>query len=280
MARALTAAEIPQVFSAANDRIADYAIGFAKLTVAPEAEDALLAGSGTLVTSNGRHAILTADHVLDSLPNKGELGLILPTRFTPRLHRAVIDMAVVQKVTVGRASYDRNGPDLGLISLPQADVVKLEAIKTFYNLDKRRDRMLLNPPNLDMGGWFLCGMGAEWTSDLPPEGGFRRVKVFRGISGAGVVTFERNIGGFDYLEFEAKYNATYEGPESFRGFSGGGLWQVILEEHDGVVSISDVLLSGVAFFESEMIGSIRKIFCHGRRSVYEHAVTFLAKVPS
>ena len=31
----MTTAEIPQVFSAANDRITDYAIGFAKLTVLP-----------------------------------------------------------------------------------------------------------------------------------------------------------------------------------------------------------------------------------------------------
>jgi len=281
VARTLTAAEIPHVLSAANDWISDYAVGFAKLSGNGTAEDADLGGSGTLVTAGGHHAILTADHVLDNLPSRGELGLILPTRFVPRLHRAVIKAELARRVTIGDASYDSNGPDLGLLVLPQADVLKLEATKTFYNLDKRRDRMLSAPPTLDMGGWIVCGMVAEWTSDLPPEAGFSRVKIFRGISGFGVVRTERYDGErFDYLEFETKYNAAYQGPDSFKGLSGGGLWQIVLEEHDGAVTISDVLLSGVIYFQSDLLGEIRTLFCHGRRSIYEHAVKSLAGTAS
>lgn len=142
MGRTLTAADFPDVFAAVNDRISDYAIGFVKILPGAGPEDATLAGSGTLVTAGSRHAILTADHVLNELPSKGEIGLILPTRFAPRLHRATLEMDVGRKATIGRASYDRKGPDLGLILLSQSDISKLPSSKTFYNLDKRREQML------------------------------------------------------------------------------------------------------------------------------------------
>jgi hypothetical protein len=275
MGRTLSASELPVVFAAVNDRISDYVIGFVKILLNTDPEDATIAGSGTLVTASGRHAILTADHVLDALPSKGNVGLVLPTRFGPQLHRATLDMGVVLKLTVGRASYDRNGPDLGLILLSPSDISKLSSSKTFYNLDKRREQMLSAPRAIDMGGWFLSGMVDEQTSDLSPEGGFARVKAFRGFTGAGVVAAERQRAKFDYLEFEAKYNAAYQGPNSFGGVSGGGLWQVVFEERDGCVNIVDALLAGVAFFQSEIVGDIRTIFCHGRRSIYEHVVQSL-----
>lgn len=126
-----------------------------------------------------------------------------------------------------------------------------------------------------MGGWFLRGMVGEWTSDLTPEGGFARVKAFNGVTGASQVVAERQHAGFDYIEFEAKYNLAYQGPDSFGGFSGGGLWQVVFEERDGSINIVDVLLSGVSFFQSEKIGDTRTIFCHGRRSIYEYVVDVL-----
>jgi hypothetical protein len=275
MERTLTAADLPLVFGAVNDCISDYAIGFAKFLSKADPEDATIAGSGTLVTAGGRYAILTADHVLDALPNSGDIGLILPSRFGPQLHRATLDMGVGRKLTVGRASYDQDGPDLGLILLAPADISKLPSSKTFYNLDKRREQMLASPRSIDMGGWFLCGMVGEQTSDLTPERGFARVKGFRGFTGAGVVVAERRRADFDYLEFQAKYNAAYEGPDSFGGFSGGGLWQVVFEERDGCINIVDALLAGVTFFQSEIIGDIRTIFCHGRGSVYDCVVRSL-----
>ncbi|MDP2604567.1 MAG: hypothetical protein Q8S00_18575 [Deltaproteobacteria bacterium] len=280
MGRILTAAELPLVFAAVNDRISDYAIGFVKILPTAQPEDATVAGSGTLVTAGGRHTILTAAHVLDALPSNGEIGLILPTRFGPQVHRATLEMNVGRKVTLGPASYDRNGPDLGLILLAQSDISKLPSSKTFYNLDKRREQMLSAPRAIDMGGWFLCGMVGEWTSDLSPECGFARVKAFRGVTGAGVVVAERQCAEFDYLEFEAKYNAAYEGPDSFGGVSGGGLWQVVFEERDGAVNMVDALLSGVVFFQSEIVGDTRTIFCHGRRSIYERVADSLRSAAS
>ena len=112
---------------------------------------------------------------------------------------------------------------------------------------------------------------AEWTSDLPVERGFTRVKAFRGLCGAGVVTSQHTRGDYDYLHFEAKYGGLYEGPQSYEGFSGGGLWQIQFTDQDGQLQISDSLLSGVAFYQSEIVAELRTIYCHGRKSIYENA---------
>lgn len=275
MERVVTADEVPEVLAATHEHIANFAVGFVKIE--GQEDDAVPAGSGTLVTADGRHAILTADHVLDALPNSGEFGLVLPIAGTePRLHRFRLDAANVQKVRVAKASYDRNGPDLGLLVLGSPEVSGLVATKAFYNLNNRRNRMLSTPPAIEMGGWFLVGMAAERTSDLAPERGFTRVKAFRGLCGAGVVASERKTDTHDYLHFEAKYSGLYEGPQSYKGFSGGGLWQIRMKEDDGKLKLGEVLLSGVAFYESEIVGDIRTIYCHGRRSIYEFAVDALA----
>ena len=275
MERVVTAAEVPELLAATHEHTSNFVVAFVKIK--GQEDDAVLAGSGTLVTAAGRYGILTADHVLEVLPSNGEFGLVLPNSGTlPRLHRYRLEASNTQKLRVAKASHDRNGPDLGLLILGNPDVSKLSVSKVFYNLGTRRDKMLSDPPPIELGGWFLVGMAAEWTSELPLERGFTRVKEFRGLCGAGVVATERKTNTYDYLHYEAKYNAAYEGPQSFQGFSGGGLWQIRMKEQDGKPIITETLLSGVAFYESEMVGDIRTIYCHGRRSIYEFAYQALA----
>ena len=152
--RVVTLDEVPEILAATNGRIEHFAVGFVKIV--GQEDDAVPAGSGTLVTAAGRHAILTAAHVLDALPNSGEFGLILPRSGTePKLHRYRLDAGKVHKIRIAKASYDRTGPDLGLLILGGPDVTKLESTKTFYNLSKRREHMLSTPPSIDRGGWFL-----------------------------------------------------------------------------------------------------------------------------
>ena len=69
MPREITIDEAPKIFAATNEQVGYYSVGFVKIQ--GQEEDALPAGSGTLITSGGRHAILTADHVLQALPASG-----------------------------------------------------------------------------------------------------------------------------------------------------------------------------------------------------------------
>jgi len=79
---------------------------------------------------------------------------------------------------------------------------------------------------------------------------------------------------FDYLFLEALYNELYEGPDDYGGFSGGSLWQLIVKPNGSSFRIAEILLSGVAFYQSEKkddgSGQItRHVKCHGRRSLYK-----------
>ncbi|MFZ1981579.1 MAG: hypothetical protein WAU61_09750, partial [Smithella sp.] len=144
----------------ATKDLADHAVGFAKINEKNNVEDALLGGSGSLVSVEGRHAILTADHVLDNLPDTGTVGLILPTRFQAQMHRVTLDMDLCIKIRIARGKVKSEGPDLGALLLPEPIVSIVESLKGFYNLSKRQ-KLFCSAPTIDLGVWVLCGMVHE-----------------------------------------------------------------------------------------------------------------------
>lgn len=252
-------------------------IGFVKIL--HDESDAFAAGSGTLVTYADRFGILTADHVLEKLPICGEIGLILPVGPASKLQRVTIAIEHTQRVTVGPASHNSNGPDIGVLLLSRNDARRLESEKPFYNLQTRQRMMLSSPPPISDGGWFISGFPAEWSGEEQSERNFTKVKIFGGICGAGVVTREESIGDFDYLHFEVNINNNYEGPhESFQGVSGGALWQIELKKTADTLRVARSFLSGVVFYESPISDGKRIIYCHGRRSIYKNVCEMMMHV--
>ena len=98
-----------------TERLSDYPIAFIKFE--ENGQKAYLAGSGTLVSVGDTKAILTADHVLRVLPDTGNVGLGLPTRFGPRLHSTQVPMCISEKMHVGKGDEEAKGPDIGLLIL-------------------------------------------------------------------------------------------------------------------------------------------------------------------
>ena len=80
------------------------------------------------------------------------------------------------------------------------------------------------------------------------------------------------IGGHDYFAFPVEYEqGSSMLPKSFKGMSGGGLWQVPLtRDPRGQITHEAPLLSGVVFYEEQTQASFN-IKCHGRQSVYQVA---------
>lgn len=186
-----------------------------------------------------------------------------------------LDMQYAQKVRIVRGSTESEGPDIGVLLLPTPTVSTIKANKSFYNLRKAVEAEQ-GYIGIEYGFWLICGMAHEWTSDTEPEGGYERVKIFRGIYGAGKVGNERTIGGFDYLDFHTQYDHDYEGPQSYGGFSGGGLWQIVVgKDSDGAQLIKKKILPGVIFYQSDLKDDKRTIVCHGRDSVYRAVVNVL-----
>ncbi|MEZ5445174.1 MAG: hypothetical protein R3F45_05280 [Gammaproteobacteria bacterium] len=260
--------EFPEVCEQVENKLAQFTIGFVKFNDLES--DAKLAGSGTLVSCGSSFAILTADHVIENLSLVDPIGVVVPVGGSSlgRRHRVTLDMRTVRRLTIGQASHSHSGPDLGLLMLSPPDAAKLQNWQSFYNLAKRRDSMLFSPPSIEDGGWFLAGFVDELTTEHGAESGFTKVMGFRGLCGAGVVFEGAGEPPFDYLNFEVKYDETVQGPISFEGSSGGGLWQVRFRKVDNRIEIADALLSGVAFYQSDRRNDQRIIYCHGRHSIY------------
>jgi hypothetical protein len=266
--------QIPrEVVEEAGRAISDFALGFVALQEDEADVRAGLGGSGTLVLVDGSYGILTAHHVLQHLAEAPEIGLILPTRFEPNLHRVVLRREAVRRLMVARGDRDSEGPDLGVLLLSQVDAATLRTWKTFYNLALHRQPVLGNPAAIDEGLWLMCGFAGELTEQHGPDRGYARVMVFRGQCGAGWVEKAYSVGDFDYFDFEARYGGVDEPPRTFAGFSGAGLWQAKLTRTpEGALRAQQPILSGVAFYESCLAEGRRTIKCHGRRSVYSHVL--------
>jgi len=115
-------------------------------------------GSGTLVVAAGTHFVLTAAHVWEALKSRDKIGITLRDSYA-----VIIDKEGMSDVTPGREKPGEVewGPDLSLLRLPADHLGSISAVKTFYNLSKKRRRTLgLN--QIEM--WLLLGAPREYAS--------------------------------------------------------------------------------------------------------------------
>lgn len=65
-------------------------------------------------------------------------------------------------------------------------------------------------------------------------------------------------------------------PKNFGGISGGGLWQILLKDSSvDKFEPTCYILSGLAFYQSELKANKRLIRCHGRQSIYKNVYEFI-----
>lgn len=252
--------------------IADSTIGFVTISLVDGIEDAHPAGSGVLVSVGSVNGILTAAHVLENLPEEGEVGLVCFARRPSVALRQTIDVGFAEKLIIGSRPWRAEGPDLGFLKLSSSDVGALKARNVFQNLGMKQEPVLASiQPDLP---YFdgISGMIAEWVSDLPVEQGFSRVKNFGAMFGIGRIVNEHESECFDLCDFEVTYGPESESPNSFGGMSGGALWRIFFTDANERRSVVEKRLIGVAFFESDIVDQRRTITCHGPRSIYGHLI--------
>lgn len=261
--------DITPLVGLAGAAVAPFSIGFAKLNVSGGEEDVAPAGSGTLVSVGPVHGILTAAHVLEELPDHGKVGLI---RFTsnPVVQKQTIEMSLTEKIAIRGTSNEADGPDIGFLRLPSDQVATLNATNIFFNLSKREQSVLGDKHPSEEYFEGVSGIIAEWTEDVRAgEGGFDRLRGFRGLFGVGCVTTTRECNGYDLVDFETKRDENSKAPWNYQGWSGGALWRVYLaKDSNGQPLLPDKRIWGVAFHQSELIDGARTITCHGPKSVY------------
>ena len=248
--------------------LVDYSIGFVRVDKTPQGEDPVLLGSGTLVTIGEISAVLTAEHVVTALPREGRLGLVL----SHEVDMHTVDTQGLAYKKIARGSIDAEGPDLGAIFLAPPIAGAIAGKKTFYNLAKRRNQMLQTPPDLCDGLWVVNGFVDEWTKKETAIDRYKPIKGFCNLSGIGATEPPVLVGDHDYFAFPVSYGQGSVMPKSFKGMSGGGLWQVpIIRDEQGNLRHKTPLLSGVVFYQEPTTENRCAVKCHGRLSVYRVA---------
>jgi len=187
----MDAGEFTALFDKEAKQLANSAIGF----VVPNEgknEDGRLGGSGTLVSIDGVEGILTAEHVVRDLRKRQSAGIILCGYREGEVHQFGFDTRLCQDFSYcAQAGRPADGPDLSFLVLPPNKTASLKARKTFYNLSKRRDAMLDNPPSRELGVWAIYGLADEWTKLGQPQKVFQQIKAFHGRL---LVRWSRKIG--------------------------------------------------------------------------------------
>jgi hypothetical protein len=258
--------EINPLIEIAGGLIAPFSIGFVKLDVIRGEQHAIPAGSGALVTVGSIHGILTAAHVLEELPDHGEVGLI---RFTnnPTIQRQTIDMSLAEKLTIRGNGTEIEGPDIGFLRLASPQAGTLNATNVFFNLSKREEAVLGNQHPSSEYFEGVSGIIAKWSTDHPI--GDARLRGFRGLFGVGCVSKSWECDGYDLLDFETDRGQNSKSPSNYKGWSGGALWRVyITTDNNGQPLVLEKLIFGVAFHQSDPVDGARTITCHGPKSIY------------
>jgi hypothetical protein len=234
--------------------------------------DTALAGTGTLVEYMGVHYVLTAHHVWEKCLSKPEVenvGFILSHQeYTSRLPTKYID-----PIVVGSPISDEAGPDVILLKLPVGAPIlqAIKAKKSFFKIDfELEEKLHFCSDKMDL--YAIAGFIGERTkAESRPHGIILTCHANMNFTG-----IERSFDKdeFDYEDCLAVYTDTNDLPNSFGGTSGGGLWKIELFTGN---QIGRIVLSGVAFYQSEQLENERFLRCHGPKTIYQKVPQILKK---
>lgn len=217
-------------------------------------------GSGTLVTTDNGHFILTAAHVWEELAKSDGIGLNLSLQ-SDTYDNFVIETKHLNPTATVRDN-DEFGPDLCMLRIPIARLALIQSRKIFYNLTVEKTEALATLADPPFSAWAIVGTPRDLgqINESETQGTFNH-HVFQ------IGRPERlSRDDHDYLEFKVYDHPP--APRSFKGVSGGGVWRVLVENN----LVSRPVLEGVAFYQSPVQNEIRIIRCHGRHSI-DHAIS-------
>jgi len=220
-----------------------------------------LAGSGTLVQNGDSYYILTAAHVWEEgLKSKKQVGITLTDNID---HQTPIDIdTIVPTILKPDASqWNEWGPDLAMLRIPLDRVGGIKAFQVFEDPNAPPKR--LNAECIEC--WVAMGAPREL-------GTFTQNHAQVQISGRFVALPKyHHHAEYDYYDFEM--DTTPPMPQSFQGFSGGGLWRVMVycSPETGKVEWAK-RLKGVLYWQFPVENGHRIIRCHGLESITAIAV--------
>jgi hypothetical protein len=224
-------------------------------------------GTGTLVRSSRVSGILTAAHVLDLLPQSGEVGLVLFPSVKPYIQNLKLEMQYTERVAIWNG-VDSSVPDIGFLRIPDRVARNIElAGCIFYNLDIAHHLSLSSAEHNIARCYAIVGVIGEWSGDLPGKLPNTRIKDIRGMFCAvkRMRTFTENNSRL--FDCQIHYEPDVKIPTSYGGVSGGGLWELQVELSGQRIIGMKKNLQGVAFRQSDSIDGERSIVCQGPEQI-------------
>lgn len=214
-----------------------------------------LAGTGSLVNVAGLYGILTAAHVWEEgLKKAVKFGI---SRTENINHKYLLDVkAIVPTVLKPVANkWGEYGPDLAFLPIPTVCVGEIQASQVFEDL--KAPPKMLGVEALEC--WFAIGTPKEL-------GTFTQGHASVAING-GRVNPEYVSGDADYYDFEVDTGSPGS-PKSYGGYSGGGLWRVLVYSSPTTGKVDwAARLKGVIFWEFPDKDGRRTLRCHGQDSI-------------
>jgi hypothetical protein len=249
----------------------NFTIGFARVAEGDKGEDAESAGSGTLVVVGSLHGVLTAAHVVEALPQHGDVGIILNVESPAQYQRQVTNMDHTEPPVVIKADeFGPLGPDLAFLRIPDETLGWLKAKNSFYNLSKRRDAVLSGERPSKSYVDCITGIIHELTEEVPSGRPRVRWIDFYNIFGPVRPSAVRYLRTHDllYVQLATEHEPTFKIPSSFEGTSGGAIWRFYVTEKEGKHDVIDRRLIAVPFHQSAAVDGKREITCHWSKSIY------------
>ncbi|MGB9122378.1 MAG: hypothetical protein WCE73_17305 [Candidatus Angelobacter sp.] len=221
------------------------------------------AGTGTLAVAGNYYGILTAAHVWEVLEATAKVAITMTDKIN---HRYGIDVKSI-KATVLEGSateWGKHGPDIAFLRIPNEFVGEIEACHVFEDLEKPPKKLCVDAFEY----WMAMGTPGEF-------GTFSDTHASVEINGS-VVDPQYLSGSPDYYDFQLDANGPGI-PKSYGGFSGGGLWRLLIFSSPTTGKVDWAYrLKGVMFWEFEPVNNRRVIRCQG----YETIASLLKLVPA
>lgn len=212
--------------------------------------------TGTLVSLQDSHYILTAAHVAERLKCRSTARVAITLRALID-HRCFLQKEHMMQFGPPKpAEWNEWGPDIALLCIPTFDAKRIEAEGrgAFLNLSKERI-LPLGPGKytqcrIQMGVPAALSSYTDLHADLCLNGTI--------LSVGDKPALEHN--GFDYIDLDFSFHPAHP---HLGGVSGGGLWRLLFYKDVATGSIESLkVLEGVAYYGIE--STLR---CHGPRSI-------------
>jgi hypothetical protein len=216
-------------------------------------------GTATLVIVDGEHYFLTAQHVWRKLQRFRHVGITL----VPDIDQCfAIPTELMSATGPRKPAAQENGPDIVFLKIPAAKLGEIKGRKSFYPLGKSVSKKL--PADVK-------AIEVRILLGAPRENATLTTRTNLDLAIQGIMadahpkTFTK--GRYDYVDSREFFGA-HGFPKSYTGFSGGGLWRVVvyLDPKTGE-RMERTCLAGVAFYEFPPKRKYRVIRCHGARSI-------------